>query len=426
MGKVYEYLLLTFSIAVIAGSCAGGKDAPCWVWPAKPTNETETVRSLSPVGTTDPEINFDPEELIKHWGYPAEKYDVTTDDGYILPLYRIPHGRTEANKTTTRPVVFLQHGLENSAADWLINLPHQSAGFVFADAGFDVWIGNFRGNTYAKRHATLSPDDHAFWKFSWSEMAKFDLPAMINKTLTISGASQIYYVAHSMGTMAGFAQFSQDQVLAKKIKQFYALGPVVTMKHVQGIVKYAKPFTKFMGPLANLFGVDEFLPNTKLQEEWANFVCKHPLTDKLCQNVLLMISGPETPQINASRFPIINAHSPAGTSVQNVLHFGQLMNSGKFQAYDFGNAEANKAHYGFWEAPYYDVTQMVTPVSFYSSEADYLADTSDVASSISLFKNVFGNVIIPEFNHMDFVWGITAAEKIYQPIAKSIQKDCSS
>jgi len=375
-------------------------------------------------GNADPEINMKPEELIQRWGYKAEVYEVTTKDGYILPLYRIPQGKTE--NSTTKPVVYLQHGLENSAADWVINLPDESAAFLFADAGFDVFIGNFRGTTYSKRHTTLSPKDHAFWQFSWDQMAAFDLPALLEKTLEISKADKLYYVAHSMGTMTAFAQFSQNQALAQKIKRFYALGPVASMKNVRGPVKYAAPATKYMGLIAKLFGVDEFLPNNKLQEEWARYVCPLPLTDLVCKNVLLMISGPNTHQINASRVPVIDAHSPAGTSVQMVVHFGQLITSGNFQAFDYGSAKENQAHYGSDHPPQYDLTKMEVPISVYYGADDYLASPDDVLYAISKFKNVVDQVLVPEFQHMDFVWGLRAAVQVFQPIAKSIRKDFSS
>ena len=43
--------------------------------------------------------------------------------------------------TWEKPPVLLQHGLIDSAATWVMNMPKQSLGFVLADQGYDVWLG---------------------------------------------------------------------------------------------------------------------------------------------------------------------------------------------------------------------------------------------------------------------------------------------
>ena len=172
--------------------------------------------------------------MIALVGYTPETHIVITEDGYILHLHRIKGDG---------PTIFCQHGLEDSSAAWVLAGPdHGAPGFRLAEAGYDVWMGNYRGNTYSRAHASLDPSSKEFWRFTWDEMAKYDLPAMLNFTLEYTGKDKIYYIGHSMGTTTYMAMDSYYESFADRVELAVFLAPVAYMDNMESPIRLLAPF----------------------------------------------------------------------------------------------------------------------------------------------------------------------------------------
>ncbi|CAD5223259.1 unnamed protein product [Bursaphelenchus okinawaensis] len=372
------------------------------------------------------QIDMTVPQLINYWGYPCQTFDVTTDDGYILQLHRIPFGR-ESGPAPNKPVIFFQHGLEASSSNWVANLPHQSAGFVFADRGYDVWLGNMRGNMYSKRHVKLNPHHRDFWKFSFDHMVQYDLDAMINAVLKETNTESLYYVGHSQGTLTMFSKLSRDPDFHKKIKRFFALAPVGTVKHIGGLLHFlAKYFYDLVRVGSPFLGNGEFLPNNFLTRTLSKLVCGPKIGTILCDNMLFLITGPDSHQLNVTRTPIYTSQVPAGTSIQNVIHWAQMVRSGVLKQYEFLTQHENVQHYGSKDPPMYNLNEDNALVHLFWSDFDQLADKKDIEEFLipSLRKEyVVENVPIKNYNHMDFVFGMNATQDIYYPILNRIRED---
>lgn len=120
--------------------------------------------------------------------------------------------------------------------------------YLLADQGYDVWMGNARGNTYSRRHVKFHPDGwqwqrKRFWAFSWHEIGVFDLPAMIDYVLRITEKPKLHYIGHSQGTTAFFVMCSQRPEYNDKIIMMNALAPVAYAKHIKSpVIRAVTPF----------------------------------------------------------------------------------------------------------------------------------------------------------------------------------------
>uniref|UniRef100_A0A8C4QAP8 Lipase n=1 Tax=Eptatretus burgeri TaxID=7764 RepID=A0A8C4QAP8_EPTBU len=371
------------------------------------------------LASPDPEIFMNASQMIISQGYPNEEYEVTTADGFILSVSRIPHG-VKRPGNGSRPPVLLQHGLLADATNWVCDGAEKSLGFLLADAGFDVWLANSRGNTWSRKHRSLSPSDVDFWAWSFDEMAAYDLPAVVDFVLKVTGNQQLFYVGHSQGTTIGMAAFSSNASLAKKIRLFFALAPVATVGYSSSpMIKLAKIPAWIM---TLLFGERDFAPQSACLKWLSAEVCDRVLIELLCENVFFLFSGFNEKNLNTSQIPVYTSHCPAGTSVQNMRHWRQAVLSRKFKTYDYGSAEMNRKHYNQPQPPLYSVKNMKVPIAVWSGGQDWLADPLDVNLLLKQLNNLVFSKRLADWEHLDFIWGLDAPRRLYSDLIKLLRK----
>ena len=88
------------------------------------------------------------------------------------------------------------HGILSSSDSFITNDENKALAFVLANRGYDVWLGNNRGNKHALNHIIYSSLDNEFWDFSFDEMAIHDLPAAF-LYIFLKTEMQIIYIGHS-------------------------------------------------------------------------------------------------------------------------------------------------------------------------------------------------------------------------------------
>ena len=96
-----------------------------------------------------------------------------------------------------------------------------------ADLGYDVWMGNARGNRYSNKHVYLDPitDYRAYWDFTFEDIAMKDLPLMINYAMNISAVDQLIFIGHSTGATEFLAMAAEQPAINDKISLFVAMAP---------------------------------------------------------------------------------------------------------------------------------------------------------------------------------------------------------
>ncbi|XP_057437499.1 triacylglycerol lipase 2-like [Lotus japonicus] len=351
-------------------------------------------------------------------GYKCQELEVTTEDGYILSLQRIPEGRAQVSgggKKQRQPVI-LQHGVLVDGMTWLLNPPEQDLPLILADNGFDVWIANTRGTRYSRRHTSLDPSSPAFWNWSFDELISYDLPAVFDYVFSKTG-QKINYVGHSLGTLIALASFSEGK-LVNKLKSAALLSPVAYLSHMhtQLAVVAAK---SFVGEITTLFGPAEFNPKGLPVGAFLKSLCVYPGID--CNDLLTAITGANC-CINSSTLDLFLSNEPQSTSTKNMVHLAQIVRRGVLAKFNYVRPRYNVMHYGEIYPPIYNLSNIPHDLPLFISYGgqDALSDVRDVETLLDILKlhdvDKLSVQFIKDYAHADFIMGINAKDIVYKNV----------
>ncbi|TKY46396.1 Triacylglycerol lipase 2 [Spatholobus suberectus] len=350
-------------------------------------------------------------------GYKCQELEVTTKDGYIISLQRIPQGRAEiSGRRTEKQPVILQHGVLVDGMTWLLNPPEQNLPLILADYGFDVWIANARGTRYSRRHTSLDPSSPAYWNWSWDEMVTYDLPSIFDYVSNHTG-QKINYVGHSLGTLVALASFSEGK-LVNQLKSAALLSPVAYLSHMKTAVGVVAA-NSFVGEIITLIGMAEFDPKGLPVVNFIQSLCLHSGVD--CTDLLTAITG-DNCCLNSSTVNLFMMNEPQPTSTKNMVHLSQTVRLGVLTKFNYERPEYNIMNYGEVFPPIYNLSNIPHNLPLFISYGgkDALSDVIDVRNMLDHFK--FHDVdklsvqFIEDYAHADFVMGVNAKDVVYNAV----------
>ncbi|OWK07985.1 LIPA, partial [Cervus elaphus hippelaphus] len=206
------------------------------------------------------------------------------------------------------------------------------------------------------------------WASSWQMLVLTCGWGTAGETPGLGNTRLFQFLRMSSGP-SGFIAFSRIPELAKKIKMFFALAPVASAEFMTSpLVKLARiPDLAFK----DLFGVKEFFPQSAFLKWLSTHICTHVILKELCGNIFFVLCGFNERNLNMSRVPVYATHNPAGTSVQNMIHWSQSF------------------------PPLYNVKDMLVQTAVWSGGRDWLADDKDVTLLQMQISNLVYHKRIP-------------------------------
>ncbi|KAK5637017.1 hypothetical protein RRF57_012729 [Xylaria bambusicola] len=362
------------------------------------------------------------------YGYTAEEHVVQTKDGYLLGLHRLAWKQGEEDSKVNngldsikKRIVYLHHGLLMNSEVWVCQTDAQRClPFILVERGFDVWLGNNRGNKYSKKSIKCSPSSTKFWNFSIDEFAFYDIPDSIQYILDFTKQPSLSYIGFSQGSAQAFASLAVNPKLNDQVNVFIALAPAMSVPGLQnGIVDAlikASPQVLFL-----LFGRRSILSSATT---WQSILYP-PIFIKVIDWGNNFLFGWKSQNISVSQKLAAYPHLYSFTSTKSVVHWFQIIRNKSFQMFDddvqtaLGMNTPNK----YTKVAKYPTRNIRTPIVIVYGGSDSLVDIKVMLKELPR-RTVATE--IPHYEHLDFLWARDTDSQVFPHVFDALDNFTSA
>ncbi|EXJ79898.1 lysosomal acid lipase/cholesteryl ester hydrolase [Capronia epimyces CBS 606.96] len=364
-------------------------------------------------------------ELCALFGYYAEEHVVQTGDGYLLGVHRLPFRKGEEETgvrvnagpdSIKKPVVYLHHGLLMNSEVWVcLTEEERCLPFTLASQGYDVWLGNNRGNKYSKKSTKASPTSPDFWNFSMDEFAFHDIPNTIDYVLSTTSQTSLSYIGFSQGTAQAFATLSIHPGLNDKVNVFVALAPAMSPAGlsngiVDALIK-TSPDVLFLA-----FGRKSILSSATM---WQSILYP-PIFVRLIDMSLSFLFAWYGRNISLQQKLAAYPHLYSFTSTKSVVHWFQIIRNRSFQMYD--DDSSSKLSIGarnrYYKVAKFPTRNIRTPIVLVYGGSDSLVDIRIMLRELP--RHTIATEV-PHYEHLDLLWGKDVHTHVFPHVLNALR-----
>ncbi|CAN3481774.1 sterol esterase Tgl1p [Diutina catenulata] len=340
------------------------------------------------------------QEMASVHGYHVDAHVYRTRDDYVLTAHRIrPTG------TANGKVVYLHHGLLMCSDVWVTMVDkYKNLPYLLADLGFDVWMGNNRGNKYSQKHLSRPVTSEAFWNFSMDEFAIYDIPDTVEYILKDTGQESLTYIGFSQGTAQAFAAMSINPQLNRQIDQFIGISPATTPNGLES--QFLDAFVKTSPQVMFLmFSRKVLMPSIYFWQK----VCYPSLFTRMIDVSNSCLFNWQSKNMSKFQKLASYAHLYSPTSVKLVVHWFQIMKARNFQMYSDLNSL-----FGEPTAVSYNLKTIKVPIHLVYGDSDSLVDIDVMRGQLP--RKTTTVVPVRGHEHLDNLWGDDVYEEVFKHV----------
>lgn len=363
-------------------------------------------------------------DICALFGYEAEEHIVQTSDGYLLGLHRLPYRKGEEGLRVNhgewsirKKVVYLHHGLLMNSEVWVCLTDEQRClPFQLVERGYDVWLGNNRGNKYSKKSTKYPPGSPEFWNFSIDQFAFHDIPDSIEYILSVTEQPSLSYIGFSQGTAQAFATLSIHPMLNQKVDVFIALAPAMSPSGLHnGIVDFlmkASPDVVFLA-----FGRRSILSSTTMWQA----ILYPPIFVRIIDISLSILFNWTGENISHHQKLAAYPHLYSFTSTKSVVHWFQIIRNKSFQMYDdearapFSIGASDR----YYKPVKYPTKNIKTPIVLVYGGSDSLVDIDAMLRELPRGTKA---KVIPKYEHLDFLWARDVDKEVFHHVFEALER----